>query len=240
MPVYKYKDYVKIMRPLPDYVARDIYDIPFIEIDDIDISNLNNGKWLVNVKNCSKNDKHQSEKIVHNFCYDEVLMRDYNNPFRFLEKVGPYFAASSSDFSMDSKMGFKEILDATYNNRWMGAFLQTHGKKVIPTVGWVGAKYYDITFAGLRDGGVFIISTIGANNDISYAEFIDGYHELRRRFPNTQLICVGDFIEGMDSDICYIPYEDSFGSWDKKQDWWQPKLFNWDMSYAMGGVADVI
>jgi hypothetical protein len=150
-----------------------------------------------------------------------------------------YYAVTTMDFSMDSRMEFKEILSATYDNRWSGAFIQSNGKKVIPTVGWVN-NYYDISFAGLRDGGVFIISTLGVNNEISHKEFIDGYKELRRRFPNTKLICVGDKVCGMDDDICYIKYEESFGTWDKKQDWWQPKLINWDNSIAIGGEKDVI
>ena len=34
----------RLMRPLPDYIHRDIFDIPFIEADDIDISGLNNSQ----------------------------------------------------------------------------------------------------------------------------------------------------------------------------------------------------
>ena len=51
MPFYNNKNYIKLMRPLPSYVARDIYDIPFIEAQEIDTSGLNNEKWLVNMKN---------------------------------------------------------------------------------------------------------------------------------------------------------------------------------------------
>ena len=67
---------------------------------------------------------------------------------------------------------------------------------VIPTVGWTNSDTYDICFSGLRDGGVFIISTLGTNNIVSYREFIPGYNEMRKRFPNTQIICVGDVLYG--------------------------------------------
>ena len=53
---------------------------------------------------------------------------------------------------------------------------------------------------------------------------------MRQRFPNTRIISVDDRLEGMDTDICYVKYEESFGSWDRHPDWWQPKFFNWDMS----------
>lgn len=234
MPVYSNKEYIRIMRPLPEYVDRDLYGIPVIAPNPIDISAMNNGLWLINMKNVSKKDKHPEKKIVHSFCYDDTLRRAYNNPIKYLASVAPYYAVSSFDFSMDEKMDFKQILEATYNNRWIGAFLQANGKLVAPTVGWVKSDSYCICFSGLRDGGVFIISTLGVNNHICCHDFLDGYREMRRRFPNTQIICVGDRLDGMDDDICYVKYEESFGSWDFNQDYWQPKLFNWDMSFPKG------
>ena len=234
MPVYSNKDYIRIMRPLPEYVERDAYGIPVIEAVPIDISAMNNGLWLINMKNISAKDKHPDRKIIHSFCYDDTLKRAYNNPINYLARAAPYYAVSSFDFSMDDKMDFKQILDATYDNRWSGAFMQSNGKIVVPTVGWIKPDTYDICFSGLRDGGVFLISTLGVNNSICYPAFIDGYREMRRRFPNTQIISVGDRLEGMDDDVCYVRYKDSFGSWDRRQDWWQPKLFNWDMSIPKG------
>ena len=112
--------------------------------------------------------------------------------------------------------------------------MQTNGKSVIPTVGWVKPDTYDICFAGLRDGGVFLISTLGVNNSVCYPTFINGYHEMRNRFPNARIISVGDRLAGMDDDVCYVLYKESFGSWDRHQDWWQPRLFNWDMTVPKG------
>lgn len=234
MPVYSNKEYVRIMRPLPDYVKRDIFDIPVIEPVSIDISSMNNGLWLINMKNMSSKDKHADRKIVHSFCYDNTLRSAYNNPVSYLARAAQYYAVSSYDFSMDEQMKFIQIVGATYSNRWSGAFMQANGKLVVPTVGWVKPDSYDICFAGLRDGGVFIISTLGVNNNNCSPDFLDGYKEMRVRFPNTKIICVGDRVEGMDDDICYVKYTESFGSGNRRYDTWQPKLFNWDMSIPKG------
>lgn len=234
MPTYNYKQYLCLMRPLPEYVERDQFGIPVIEPRRIDISSMNNGLWLINMKNISAKDKNASQKIIHSFCYDDALRRAYNNPVKYLARAAPYYAVSSFDFSMDSKMDFKSILEATYDNRWSGAFMQINGKIVIPTVGWTNADTYDICFSGLRDGGVFIISTLGANNTTSYPEFITGYYEMRKRFPSTQIVCLGDRLKGMDDDVCYVLYEESFGTWDKHRNYWQPKLLNWDGSIPKG------
>ena len=228
MPTYVNRKYIELIRPLPDFVRKDIYDIPFIEPTPISISEMNNGLWLINMKNVSNKDKYPDRKIVHSFCYDDTLIREYKNPVKYLHKVAKYYAVSSFDFSMDIKMDLPQILSAIYASRWSGAFMQSNGKLVIPTVGWLKPDTYDICLAGLCDGGIFIISTLGANNSESSHIFIRGYHEMRSRFPNTKIICVGDPIDGMDNDVCFVQYEDSFGNWDRYQDFWQPKLINWD------------
>lgn len=235
MPVYTNKDYIRLMRPLPDFVVRDIYGIPFIEVQEIDLSGLNNDKWLINMKNTKSTDTNAYRKIVHSFCYDDTLFRAYNNPIGFLHRVAPYYAVSSFDFSMHKGMDFKQILSATYDNRWIGAFMQSNGKRVIPTVGWVGAEYDDICFAGLRNGGVFMIATLGANNEECEVDFLRGYHEMRSRFPDAKIICVGDKICGMDSDVLFVSYKESFGNWESYPGFWQLRLVNSDGTAYCGG-----
>lgn len=236
MPVYKNKEYIKLVRPLPEFVDRDIFNIPFIEPVSFDISQINNGLWLTTMKNISSKDKIPEKKIIHSFSYDNTLLRAYTNPYKYLKRTAKYFAVSSFDFSMDVKMDFRHILAAVYDNRWSGAFMQAHGRTVIPTVGWLTAETYNLCFAGLKDGGIFIISTLGTNNPDSYDIFMRGYIELRTRFPNTKLICVGDKLRAMDNDVCFVLYEESFGNWDRYHNTWQPKLINWDLSIPEGVI----
>jgi hypothetical protein len=235
MPFYKNKDYMKLIRPLPQYVERDDYDIPFIETQHIDITGLNNEKWLISMKNAKATDTNAAKKIVHSFCYDDVLNRAYNNPIKFLHRVAKYHAVASFDFSMHDEMDFRQILGATYDNRWIGAFLQTNGKRVIPTVGWVNKEYDDICFAGLRNGGTFMIATIGVKNIMCSQCFLRGYFEMRQRFPDSRIICVGDKINGMDSDVLFVPYDESFGNWEQYPGFWQTRLFNADGTTYLRG-----
>ena len=197
---------------------------------------MNNGLWLISLKNISQKTKLPEKKIVHSFSYDNILLQHYNHPLKFLERTAKYYAVSSFDFSMDITMKLRHILAAVYDNRWSGAFMQAHGRLVIPTVGWLTPETYDLCFAGLKDGGVFLISTLGANNPHSYDIFMNGYTELRKRFPDTKIICVGDKLRGMDNDICYVLYEESFGNWDRYHNTWQPKLINWDLSIPEGVI----
>lgn len=235
MPFYSNKDYIRLMRPLPQCVARDIYDIPYIEAQEIDLSALNNEKWLVNMKNAKATDTNASRKIVHAFCYDDVLYRAYNDPMRFLLRVAKYYAIASFDFSMHEGMDFRQILGATYDNRWSGAFLQANGKNALATVGWVNKEYDDVCFAGLRNGGTFMISTLGVNNVACEASFLRGYYEMRTRFPDSKIICVGNAIPGMDLDVFFVRYEESFGNWEQYPGFWQTRFLNADGTLFLGG-----
>ena len=96
---------------------------------------------------------------------DNDLLRAYNNIDNFLKKTSGYYATSTFDFSMDKKMDFPQILSAVYANRWSGSYMQSNGKKVTSCVGWLDKTTYDVCFAGLEDGSVFIISNIGTKNE---------------------------------------------------------------------------
>jgi len=146
MPIYDNITYNNLVRPLPEFVEWDWYDIPVVEPQKIDISQVNNGYWLVNLKNTSSKDKYAGEKIVHAFCYDDELYRFYKNPYSYLYRTSGYYAVSTLDFSMSEQMRFPQILHAVFCNRWSGAFMQSYGRICIPTVGWVKPDSYDICF----------------------------------------------------------------------------------------------
>ncbi len=229
MPKYNKKEFTKLIRPIPKNWPKDKYGIPYVKKSNIDISNLNNGKWLISIGNISLKDEKSNNKIIHCFKYDNVLERYYNNPFKTLEKVSRYYAASTLDFSMHTEMSEAQIIDATFKNRWSGVWLQSNGYlNVIVTVGWVDEDTYDICFSGIEDGCVLMISTLGIDNIECNALFLNGYKEMRRRFPNSKVICVGNKISGMDDDVCFIGYKNSFGNDDKYHVYWQPSIFNWE------------
>lgn len=230
MPTYKNSDFISVMRPLPKDWPAGPYDIPFIKKEDLPISLIGNGLFLSSINNASPKDKGAARKIIHSFSFDPVLKRCYEKPLRFLERTSPYYGLTSPDFSMHFGMKEWQIIDATAKSRWLGAFCQAYGRRVYPTVGWVDEKTYDICFAGLEDGSTFFVSTLGTNNKECDGTFHDGFTEMRRRFPHSRVICLGQRLPWFQNDVCVVPYSDSFGNFDKCYQGWQGKLFNWDSS----------
>lgn len=226
MPVYDFKNYIKVVRPVPKNWPKGMFGIPFIKKSNVDLSLMNTKIKLVSLSNVSAKDKHAKDKIVQPFKFDCDLERFYKNPVKFLPILTRYYAVSTLDFSMHKNMEVAQIINATFMNRWSGAFLQMNGYPyVIVTVGWVTSETYDICFSGIEDGTVLMISTLGVNNDRCRTDFLSGYYEMRKRFPHSTIICVGDRLDEMDKDVCYIRYEDSFGY--KDLDYWQPSFLDW-------------
>lgn len=228
MPIYNTQKFINVMRPEPIGWAKDIFDIPFIEKEELPISLMETGLFLINPSNISKSDTDKERKIVHSFLFDDSLEKEYNNPMKFLQKISGYYGATSLDFSMHPGMNEWSIIQATAKSRWFGRYLQSYGIKIYPTVGWVDENTYDICFAGLRDGSIFFISTLGVNNEECRPLFLKGLQELRKRFPNSMQICVGQNITGIPSDVCVIPYEDTFVGKKQLSQRNQMRLFNWD------------
>lgn len=228
MPIYNTQKFTNVMRPEPIGWEKDIFDIPFIEKEELPISLMETDLFLINPSNISKSDTDKERKIVHSFLFDDSLEREYNNPMKFLEKISGYYGVTSLDFSMHPGMNKWSIIQAIAKSRWFGRYIQSYGIRVYPTVGWVDEDTYDICFAGLRDGSIFFISTLGVNNQECRPLFLKGLQELRKRFPNSMQICVGQNMTGIPSDVCVIPYEDTFGGKKQLSQRNQMRLFNWD------------
>lgn len=131
MPTYNFTDYIKIVRSVPSDWPTDIYGIPYIKKSNIDISSINNGQWLISLSNAMSNKKNRKNKIIHCFMYDKKLFELFNNPIKMLTIASEYYTCSTYVFSMDSKMEITKIIEATFNNRWSGMWLQSNGIKML-------------------------------------------------------------------------------------------------------------
>lgn len=225
MQINNKTELIKLMRPISKGWPLDIYGIPYVKKTEIDILRVGNGISLININNTSNKDKNSHNKIIHCFKFDVLLNRFYNQPYRLLKRISKYYAFSTFDFGMHPGMTEAQIINATFKNRWIGVWAQSNGiKNVAVTVGWVDKDTYDICFAGIEDGTLLMISTLSVCNDECKTMFLNGYYEMRKRFPNSQVICLGNMIDGMDYDVCYVPYNESFGN-DK---YYRPLLFYWN------------
>ncbi len=95
-------------------------------------------------------------------------------------------------------------LFATFKNRWVGAFLQEQGIKVIPTVRLGDLASFNFCFDGVEKGSIVAVSTIGVKKQKSL--FMLGYNEMLSRIKPSKIICYGKPFDEMKGDVIEVDY----------------------------------
>ena len=146
----------------------------------------------------------QTDKIVHFFLDDykfEVLWKD---PEPRVEKLKEYRAILSPQFSMYTEMPVAVQIHQTFKNRWCGAYFQSKGLKVIPSLVWGEADTFWFSFDGVDEGSVIAVSTVGMRTEKQL--FMAGYKEMLRRIKPKAIICYGEPFREMEGKLIVVNY----------------------------------
>ena len=170
---------------------------------------------LIGFDKTSTDEQKHNARMVHFFLYDYRFERVWEKPGTVLEKLRPYRAVLSPDFSMYLEMAPVLQLYNVFRNRWCGAYWASQGLRVVPTVNWGNETTFDFCFAGIEKGSVVAVSTYMASahdNRCDQKEwFLTGYREMLRRIEPEKIICYHTPFPEMEGNIVYVDYERS--SW---------------------------
>ena len=146
--------------------------------------------------------------MVHFFLYDYRFERVWEKPDSVLDRLYPYCAVLTPDFSMYLEMNPVLQLYNVFRNRWCGAYWASKGLRVIPTVNWGDTSTFDFCFEGIEKGSVVAVSTYMAsahgNRSDQKEWFLTGYSEMLRRIKPEKIICYHTPFPEMEGNI--IPY----------------------------------
>ncbi len=196
------------------------YDFPIIKRQDIDADKI---KFL-SFADAKKEDAENRDKTIHFFTYDWKFEKVYENAEEELEKLSQYYALLSPDFSLFTNMPLALQIQSVFKNRWCGAFWQSRGLKVIPTVSWGDESSFDFCFDGIEEGSVVAVSTYYREN--CEEEFMLGYNQMLDRIKPSMVLCYDEPFKGMKGNIKeFLPtaYE-----WTKNLDWKELAQFKWE------------
>ena len=169
------------------YPSSNKYGIPTIKKDEF------LPEWLVPYRTRIRTDRDLSTGAVHFFLDDYRFEPVWHKPFAAKSVVENIGAALSPDFSTYVGYPMAVQLWNIYRNRWVGAFWQSMGVKVIPTVSWSDESSFEYCFLGIEKGSHVAISTVGA---LSKQEVINrfkkGYIEMINRIEPSVVLCYGE------------------------------------------------
>lgn len=196
------------------------YNMPLIRKQNIDISKIE----FLSYVNTKKEDNENKNKTIHFFTYDWKFEKVYDNADDEIKKLSQYYCLLSPDFSIFTNMPLALQIESVFKSRWCGAYWQSKGLKVIPTVSWGDERSFEFCFDGIEEGSIVAVCTYYREN--SEEEFMLGYNEMLKRINPSVVICYDEPFKSMTGNIKgFLPttYE-----WTKGLNWKDLIQFKWE------------
>ena len=193
------------------------YQIPLIRKQDIDLDTIN----LIGYSDTNRDDKENAYKTVHFFTYDWFFDKVYENAADLAKKLRQYYALLSPDFSMFTDMPKALQIYSVFKNRWCGAYWQSLGLRVIPTISWGDESSFEFCFDGVEQGATVAVCTYYREN--CEEEFMLGYNRMLEVIKPQSILCYDEPFSSMKGNIkSFLPttYE-----WTKSLSWQEQAKF---------------
>lgn len=147
--------------------------------------------------NCVMSDRQREAHGVHFFIDDYLFQRAWNDPCRYAHLLSGYQAVMTPDFSMFTDYPVAVQIYNHWRKHQLGAYWQSLGLTVIPSICWSDHDSYAWCFDGEPVGGTVSVSSVGTQkNPLARALFMDGYAEMLRRLEPEKIIFFGDVPAG--------------------------------------------
>ena len=152
-----------------------IFEIPIVKKQHVNVETIT----LIGYDHVKPEEKEFTHAMVHFFLDDYKFEVLWNNPEPRIKKLAQYRAVLTPQYSLYTEMPMTLQLYNTFRNRWVGAYLQSRGITVIPTVCWGTPQSYWFCFDGLETGSIVAVSTLGVRTEKEL--FMHGYQEMIKR-----------------------------------------------------------
>lgn len=180
------------------------WGIPLVKNQELPMGNIE----LIACSDTRANDNETNKKKgVHFFVDDYRFSGIYNNPSRTLERYSQYQFLLTPDFSTYADMDLWRQLESVAKNRWVGAYWQSKGLTVIPTISWSDARSFEFCFDGVEQGGTVAVGMIGCKR--SHFGFMRGYDEMLETLLPKTIIVLGTPFPEMEGNIISVDYQSS-------------------------------
>ncbi len=158
---------------------------------------------------CSRTRKDDTDenlrKGVHFFVDDYRFNVFRRRPDASIDKFRQYAFILSPDFSRYNEMPTWKVIEAIGMNRWQGAYWQSQGLKVIPSVGWATPYSYRFCFCGIERNAPVAVTTNG--NRMSKRGYLHGYDAMLDALDPSAVICLGKPFSEMRGNVIHVKYD---------------------------------
>ena len=181
------------------------WGIPLMKKQTLQSDNLR----LIACSDTKSNDREENCLCgVHFFVDDYRFSGIYSYPERSFPKYAQYAFLLSPDFSLYADMDLWRQIESVAKNRWCGAYWQSKGRTVIPTISWSTPRSYEFCFDGVEQDAIVAVGMVGckSHNKLS---FMRGYNAMLERLNPEKIICFGTPFDEMAGNIIVVDYRAS-------------------------------
>jgi hypothetical protein len=150
-------------------------------------------RWLAPYRTRIRSNQGLADGAVHFFLDDYRFETVWSRPRKALEALLPFRTLLTPDFSLYSDWPHALQVWNTYRSRWCGAFWQSLGFTVIPSISWSTEESYDFCFAGVPQHSLVAISTLGVNlrHPLQRQRFLSGFIAMVEQLQPSRVLCYG-------------------------------------------------
>lgn len=155
--------------------------------------------------NYAKSCRNKADKGIHFFLDDYQFARLWSYIDRYIPMLQQFKYVMTPDFSMYTDFPSALQIYNHYRKHWLGAYMQEHDIKVIPTIGWSTRDSFDFCFDGEPTHTTLAVSSVGTQGDKQTKKiFMDGYNEMIRRLEPDKIIFYGSVPEECKGNIIRV------------------------------------
>ena len=174
------------------------YGIPLIKKQKIDLKYVN----PLACTNTIADDQEYFDFGVHFFVDDYDFGNPYENPGKTFPIYFQYRFCCTPDYSVYGEMHPWRQIESVAHSRWCGAYWQSKGMKVIPTISWDRYPSFEYCFDGVEEGSTVIVATYACR--LAKISFMKGYDAMLERINPDAILCYGTPFEEMRGNVIPI------------------------------------
>ena len=126
--------------------------------------------------------KHPERVGIHFFLKDYQFSRLWTSPDMYTGMLRRFRFVCTPDFSMYTDFPLALQINSHYRKHWLGAYWQSKGITVIPTICWSDERSFEWCFDGEPEKSTVAISSVGTQlNERSKRLFLLGYQQMMSR-----------------------------------------------------------
>jgi len=144
-------------------------------------------------------------KAVHFYLEDYMINSAWNSPIRYIDVLSKYKMVFTPDFSLYRDMPYPLQIYNHYRKQWLGAYWQSHGITVVPTVCWSTEDSFDFCFDGIPTESAVTVSTLGCMHDHKARDlFKRGYAAMIDTLNPSQILLYGSSKMELPGNIVHL------------------------------------